>query len=58
LRNFNDIANTGLFVLVVNTEFGPTPYILAVFWMLDLKVNGNFDAFGTTVAHYDTGYSF
>jgi hypothetical protein len=58
LGNFNNITNAGLVVLIVNAKFRSTFDIFTVFWMPDLKVDGNFDAFGTTVAHYHAGYSF
>jgi hypothetical protein len=58
LGNFNDVTNASLVVLVVNAEFCSTLDIFTVFWMPDLEVDGNFDAFGTTIAHYYTGFSF
>jgi hypothetical protein len=58
LRNFNNITYTSLLVLVVDTKFCSAFYIFSVSWMPDLEVNGNFDAFGTTIAHYNAGYRF
>jgi len=58
LRNFNKVTKTSLIVFIMYTKFGSTLYVLAVLWMLNLKVNGNFNAFITTVAYHHTSYSF
>jgi len=55
LSNFNDVTNTALIVLVVNTNFRPALDVFAVLWMFDLEVDRNFDAFVATVAHYHAG---
>jgi hypothetical protein len=58
LRNLNKIANFALIVLIVNAELGSASNILAVPWMLDLEIKGNFDAFITAIAYYSTDQSF
>jgi uncharacterized membrane protein YGL010W len=55
LCNFNDVTDTRLIPLVVDAEFRSTLYVFTVLWMFDLVVNGNFDAFVTTIAYYNAG---
>jgi hypothetical protein len=55
LSNFNQVTNSALIVLVVNTDFRPALDVFAVLWMFDLEVNRNFDAFVAAVAYHYTG---
>jgi hypothetical protein len=56
--NINEVTQTSLVMFVMDSEFGPAPNVFAVFRMLDLKIDSDFDAFITAVADYDTSYSF
>jgi hypothetical protein len=58
LRNLDNITYTCLIMFIMNAEFGSALDVFAVFWMFDLAVNGNPDAFVAALAYYQTAFGF
>ena len=57
LRDLNEVADTGLITLIVNTQFRPALHIFAIFRMLDFLVNSNLNALIAAVAYHHGGHS-